>query len=72
VTRDGCVNTPTLRTRLNEALSRLGPPNDYVLLDADTLEESDVRRGYGTPTLLYDNRDLFGMPEPTPPVPPPT
>jgi hypothetical protein len=72
LTRNGCVNTTTMRTRLDEALDRLKVPKDYAFIDADTLGESDVRRGYGTPTVLHDNRDLFGMPEPTPPVPAPT
>jgi hypothetical protein len=72
LTRDGCVNTATMRTRLDEALDRLGAPKTYAVIDADTLAESDVRRGYGTPTVLYDSRDLFGMPEPTPPIPSPT
>jgi len=72
LTREGCVNTTTMRTRLDEALARLGGPMTYAVIDADTLADSDVRRGYGTPTVLYDNRDLFGMPEPTPPIPSPT
>jgi hypothetical protein len=72
LTRDGCVNTTTMRARLDEALDRLKVPKDYAVIDADTLAESDARRGYGTPTVLYENRDLFGMPEPAPPMPTPT
>jgi ABC-type sugar transport system substrate-binding protein len=72
LTREGCVNTTTMRTRLDEALARLGAPKTYAVIDADTLADRDVRRGYGTPTVLYDDRDLFGMPEPTPPIPSPT
>lgn len=72
LTREGCVNTTSMRTRLDEALERLGAAKDYAVIDADTLSESDARRGYGTPTVLYDNRDLFGMPEPMPPLPSPT
>lgn len=72
LTRDGCVNTTTMRTRLDEALDRLGAAKEYAVIDADTLAEGDRRRGYGTPTVLHDNRDLFGMPEPTPPIPSPT
>jgi hypothetical protein len=72
LTREGCVNTSTMRTRLDEALARLGVPKTYAVIDADTLADCDVRRGYGTPTVLYDNRDLFGIPEPTPPIPSPT
>lgn len=72
LTRDGCVNTTTLLARLDEALERLGIATAYVVVDADTLADGDARRGYGTPTILYDNRDVFGMPEPTPPMPSPT
>ena len=58
--------------RLDEALARLGWPADYGLIDADTLLPSDPRVGYGTPTVLYGGRDLFGMPEPPAPHPSPT
>lgn len=72
LTRDGCVNTVTMRTNLDEALKRLGWSSDYQFIDADTLKESDPRGGYGTPTVLYENRDLFEMPEPSVPHPAPT
>jgi hypothetical protein len=72
LTRDGCVNTVTMRTNLDDALKRLGWSNDYQFIDADTLKESDPRGGYGTPTVLYENRDLFEMPEPSVPHPQPT
>jgi hypothetical protein len=72
LTREGCANTAIMRARLDDALDRLGAPTAYAVIDADTLADGDVRRGYGTPTVLYDNRDLFGMPEPTPPIPSPT
>src|SRR4051812_5836797 len=65
LTRDGCVNTAKMRVNLIEALTFLGLPADYVLIDADKLEPSDRRRGYGTPTVLYKNRDVFGMAAPT-------
>lgn len=72
LTRDGCVNTTTMRERLDQALDRMKVAKNYAVIDADTFAEGDVRRGYGTPTVLYDNRDLFGMPAPTPPIPSPT
>lgn len=72
LTRAGCVNTETMRARLDEALDRLGWPTDYALIDADTLTPPDPRGGYGTPTVLYAGRDLFGMPEPSVPHPSPT
>ena len=72
LTRAGCVNTEAMRARLDEALARLGRPIDYALVDADTLTPTDPRGGYGTPTVLYAGRDLFGMPEPSVPHPSPT
>lgn len=72
LTRDGCVNTVTMRANLDDALKALGLQNDYQYIDADTLNESDPRGGYGTPTVVYRNRDLFGMAEPPVPHPAPT
>ena len=72
LTRDGCVNTVTMRANLDEALRGLGLPSNYQFIDADTLAPSDPRGGYGTPTVLYENRDLLGMEEPTVPHPAPT
>jgi hypothetical protein len=72
LTRDGCVNTTTMRARLDEALASLGLPTDYQFIDADTLPPTDARAGYGTPTVLYTRSDLFGLPEPPVPHPPPT
>ena len=72
LTRDGCVNTDTMRARLNDALRALGLPADYQFIDADTLNATDPRGGYGTPTVLYAGRDLFGMDEPPVPHPSPT
>lgn len=72
LTRGGCVNTDTMRARLDEALEQLGWKGDYAVIDADTLTPSDPRGGYGTPTVLYAGRDLFGMPEPSVPHPSPT
>ena len=70
LTRDGCVNTDAMRTRLDEALRSLGRRATYQVIDADTLPQSEVRRGYGTPTVLVDNRDLFNMPKQKPQDPP--
>lgn len=72
LTTSGCVNTATMRARLDEALERVGMATAYTVTDADTLPNADARRGYGTPTVLYDNRDLFGIPEPARPLPSPT
>jgi hypothetical protein len=53
-----------MRSSLDQALKTLSLPIDYELIAADKLETSDRRRGYGTPTVLYKSRDLFGMAEP--------
>jgi hypothetical protein len=72
LTRAGCVQTKIMRVRFDAALKALGLQPDYQFIDADTLAESDPRGGYGTPTVLYDGRDLFDMPEPSVPHPPAT
>jgi len=64
LTRDGCVNTARMRSNLDQALKSLSLPTNYEFTDADKLEPSDRRRGFGTPTVLYKGRDLFGMAEP--------
>lgn len=69
LTRDGCVNTTTMRANLDEALRSLGLSTDYQVIDLGTLDDSDPRGGYGPPTVLYKSRDLFGLPEPAPPHP---
>jgi hypothetical protein len=61
-----------MRTNVDEALKSLGEEASYEVLDLDALPASDVRRGYPTPTLLYGSRDVFGLPEPRPPLPDPT
>ena len=72
LTRGGCVNTTTMRANLDAALKAMNRPADYQLVDQDTLAKTDPRTGYATPTVLVANRDLFGLPEPTPPFPEPT
>jgi hypothetical protein len=61
-----------MRRNLDEALKTLGFAASYEVVDQDTLPESDVRRGYPTPTLLYADRDIFGMSVPKAPLPDPT
>ena len=72
LTRDGCVQTDTMRARLDESLKGMKLPLDYQVVDLATLKSDDPRTGYPTPTLLFADVDLFGMPRPTPPYPEPT
>jgi hypothetical protein len=67
LTRDGCVNTTRMRSNLDQALKSLALPTNYEFIDADKLKPSDLRRGYGTPTVLYQGRDLFGKTAPSAP-----
>ena len=43
----------------------LGKGWTFVDTNQEDLPEGDVRRGYATPTILVDCRDLFGLPVPT-------
>ena len=72
VTRDGCVNTPDMHINLDDALKGLGLALDYQVVNLEKLPKNDTRAGYPTPTVLYRNQDLFGMPQPTPPYPEPS
>jgi len=72
LTRDACMNTDKMRANLDVALQTLHRPIDYQVIDEATLPGTDPRSAYPTPTVLYANRDLFGMSEPTPPFPEPT
>jgi hypothetical protein len=72
LTRDGCVQTTVMRANLDDALRALGRSTDYQVIDASALPETDARGGYGTPTVLVRGVDLFDMPVPPLPHPPPT
>lgn len=72
LTRSGCINTGVMRQRLDESLRSLRLREKYAVVDADSLPENDSRRGYGTPTILFKGKDLFGLSEPQPPLPSPT
>ena len=72
LTREGCVNTVTMRANLDSALKALNRSSGYALVDLDTLAKNDPRTGYPTPTILMADHDLFGLPKPAPPYPEPT
>ena len=66
LTQDGCVATDRMRAHLDTAMKELGRSAKYTVTDVDTLDASDQKRGYGTPTVLVGGRDQFGMAEPAP------
>ena len=61
LTREGCVHAGVMRAHLDQALRDARLPADYQFVDAATLGANDPRSIYPVPTLLYRNRDLFGM-----------
>jgi hypothetical protein len=72
LTREGCVQTITMRSRLDEAVKGMNKPLTYTVVDLDVLPNTDPRKAYPTPSVLYGAVDLFGMAEPKPPYPEPT
>ncbi len=63
----GCPNTPTLRQHLREASASISETMAFTDVNQESLPSSDLRRGWPTPTILVNGRDLFGMPTPTSP-----
>jgi hypothetical protein len=72
LTRDGCAQTPVMHANLDRALKALKWATDYRVVDIGALPATDARAGYSTPTLLYKDRDVFGLPAPKPPYHEPT
>lgn len=62
-----CPNTPELRANLTAALASIGKGWTFKDTDQEKLPEGDIRRGYPTPTVLVNDRDLYGLPVPTAP-----
>ena len=72
LTREGCVLTDQMRTNLDAALTHMGNARlAYRVVHLASFPANDPRRGYPTPTILHEGRDLFGLPTPVPPVPGP-
>ncbi|QOJ01015.1 MAG: hypothetical protein HRU70_11110 [Phycisphaeraceae bacterium] len=64
---EGCPNTPAMRDNLKAALTAVGEGWTFKDTDQERLPEDDLRRGYPTPTVLVNGRDLYGLPVPTAP-----
>jgi len=67
VARRGCICVADMQFNLDDALLAGGWRRDYQFIDIGTLEPTDERKGYPTPTLLWKGKDIFGMPAPEPP-----
>jgi len=61
---EGCPNTPRTRSNVESSVASLGLDAEVVFVDQEKLPEGDRRRGWPSPTVLVDGRDLFGMAEP--------
>lgn len=59
--KDGCPNTPKMWVSLNEAIRELNWNVTIDSLDVNELSKnSDLRAGFGSPTVLVNGKDLFG------------
>jgi hypothetical protein len=58
---EGCPNTPQTLANVEKAVADLGLAASVEYVDQHTLGEHDRRRGWPSPTVLVDGRDLFGM-----------
>lgn len=68
LTRRGCASSPILYGRVLAALERRGAGIE-VVVHIDGLPPDDPRTGYGTPTVLIEGEDLFGLETPAPAAP---
>ncbi len=59
---EGCPDTPTVRENLIAALDRMKLGSSLTQIDLVSLPKTDTLRGYGSPTILVNGRDLFGAP----------
>jgi hypothetical protein len=69
LTREGCVKSPAMYANLQAAMAEEGWVGKPVIVDIGKLPRDDPRTGYGTPTVLVDGSDLFGLPLPEPAAP---
>jgi len=57
---DSCPLSGTLRTRLQQSLERCGIACTINDVNLAALPENDARRCFGSPTVLYSGKELFG------------
>lgn len=64
---DDCPNTPPLRANVQGAVTKLRLNAKVEYIAQDKLATDDLRRGWPTPTVLVNGKDLFCMSPPTKP-----
>ncbi len=57
---EGCPNYKPALAELEAALQALGMDEPITLLEREGESLPDYARGYGSPTVLVDGKDLFG------------
>ena len=60
--RSDCPHSPAMENNLVSAIETSGMHKKYKYIDLASLPAEDYRRGYGTPTVLTNGEDLYGMP----------
>ncbi|MFT5425062.1 MAG: hypothetical protein ACI89L_002869 [Phycisphaerales bacterium] len=60
-----CPNASPMIRAAQDAVAMLGPEWELELVDLTTLADTDTRRGFGSPTILHQGRDLFGFDQPS-------
>lgn len=63
-----CPNTPAMRENLRAALEAIGGGLTFQDVNQEVLPETDIRRGWPTPTVLVNGADLFGTAPPSAPL----
>ena len=56
---DGCPNWELARNRAGRALAAVGEPADVAVQRVATIEEAELVRFAGSPTILIDGEDRF-------------
>jgi hypothetical protein len=65
---DGCPNTDAFRANVERVVRTSGGAYTLRIIDLEALAGDDIRRGYGSPTLLHEGADVFGMAVPSTPA----
>jgi len=65
---DDCPNTPPLRANVQQAVTNLKLHAEVAYIAQDKLLIDDLRRGWPTPTVLINGKDLFDLTPPSSPV----
>lgn len=62
---EGCPTVQVLQRNAEQAIVALGAGWRLSMVNQETLPPDDLRRGYGSPSVLLDGREVFGEPTPS-------